>query len=139
MKGTKPAVIIAGSSAVNTIPRPPAWLGKSARAEWKRLAPIMICQRGILSIDEDLNIFAACCSAAGEMIDHAKTVEKEGATYRTTNGLIKKHPAVGMMADAMNRFARLAAELGMTPISRSRPAMRDKDPANEDDTADLGL
>jgi P27 family predicted phage terminase small subunit len=45
----------------------------------------------------------------------------------------KKNPAVAVQADAMNRARQLAAELGLTPVSRSRPTVRD-----ESDDGDLG-
>lgn len=41
------------------------------------------------------------------------------------DGAMKRNPAVGIQSDAMTRSRLLAAELGLTPVSRSRPAMRD--------------
>jgi P27 family predicted phage terminase small subunit len=44
---------------------------------------------------------------------------------------MKRNPAVGIQSDAMTRARLLAAELGLTPVSRSRPAIRDD--ADDDD------
>ena len=49
----------------------------------------------------------------------------------------RKHPAVAIENDASTQARLLAAELGLTPVSRSRPAMRDDQP--DDDADDLGL
>ncbi len=49
---------------------------------------------------------------------------------------MKRNPAVGIQSDAMTRARLLAAELGLTPVSRSRPANPD-DEEDEDDLSDL--
>jgi phage terminase small subunit len=38
-----------------------------------------------------------------------------------------KNPAVSIQADAMTRARLMAAELGCTPVSRSRPSVEDND------------
>ncbi len=55
----------------------------------------------------------------------------EGHVIDTMNGL-KRHPAVGIQSDAMTRARLLAAELGLTPVSRSRPTIRED--ASDDDS-----
>ena len=45
---------------------------------------------------------------------------------------VKKNPALQVQKDAMNTARLIGAELGTTPISRSRPTL-----ANSDDTDDL--
>jgi P27 family predicted phage terminase small subunit len=40
---------------------------------------------------------------------------------------IRKNPAVSIQSDAMTRARLLAAELGCTPVSRSRPTVEDNE------------
>ena len=46
----------------------------------------------------------------------------------------KRHPAIGVMHTSQTIAHRLAAELGLTPVSRSRPSMTD---ARDDDLSFL--
>lgn len=136
MRGRKPETIVAGSSALAELPKPPAWLSKDAKAEWRRVAPILIDERRTLTL-ADLPSFAAYCTAAGEIIEASKTIAREGMIYQGESGP-KRHPAVAMRSDAMNRMRLLANELGLTPVSRSRPAIRDEG-GPDDGLSDLGL
>ncbi|WP_410824836.1 P27 family phage terminase small subunit, partial [Methylobacterium oryzisoli] len=65
-----------------------------------------------------------------------RLIAREGMTFMGASGP-KRHPAVGVMNEAMGLALRLAAELGLTPVSRSRPAIRDDEHDDEDDA--LGL
>ena len=56
-------------------------------------------------------------------------------TYLGASGP-KKHPACGILNDAQTALRQAAGELGLTPVSRSRPAMRDG--AEGDDLDFLG-
>ena len=56
---------------------------------------------------------------------HVFEVFKETDDGRLVSLGIKRNPAVGIQSDAMTRARLLAAELGLTPVSRSRPSIRD--------------
>lgn len=124
MRGTKPHLVI-DNDAVRTAPAAPAWLSKDAKAEWKRVMPILV-ERKILTV-ADLASFENYCVAIGTVRDMERTLQAAGYTYVTEGGAIKRHPAVAIQSDAMTRARLLAAELGLTPVSRSRPAIRDDD------------
>lgn len=123
MRGAKPKDVVAGTSAVTRTPPPPAWLSKSAKAEWRRVGPILIHERKVLTV-ADLATFASYCVAAGQVADAADIIAREGMTFMSVSGP-KKHPAVAIQSDAMTQARLLANELGLTPVSRSRPAIRD--------------
>jgi P27 family predicted phage terminase small subunit len=48
----------------------------------------------------------------------------DGPTVRAVGGQPKPHPAGAMLKAAQETVARLAAELGLTPLSRSRRALQ---------------
>ena len=41
------------------------------------------------------------------------------------NGAIRPHPAIRVQHSAFTNARQLAAEMGLTPVSRSRPALND--------------
>lgn len=89
-----------------------------ARGEWRRLAPKL----KLLGLIDDTNqdTFASYC------VNHAlerrakEQLQKEGITYRTAGGQIKKHPAFEIMRQAGAEKRKFALEHGITPASRTR-------------------
>lgn len=118
MRGRKPSEIAAGSSPVIDAPPPPSWLAKDARAEWRRVAPILV-ERDVLT-EGDLGALAAYCDAVGQLIAASRQIAVDGMVIAG-----KKHPLMTTTVAARNQIRQLAAELGLTPISRSRPAVRE--------------
>jgi P27 family predicted phage terminase small subunit len=127
MKGRKPAVIVASSSPVDTVPKAPAWLSTYAKAEWRRIMPLLV-ERRILT-DADMGGVENYCVAVGRV----REIEK---LFKQAGGAID--PVLFRMQDkAIQTAKQLAAELGLTPVSRSRPAIREDQ--NDEDLSDLGL
>ncbi|MFD1942744.1 phage terminase small subunit P27 family [Paradevosia shaoguanensis] len=102
------------------MPRPPSYMSRDAKAEWKRVAPILIEERKTLTA-ADLATLENYCIATGTMREAHRLLTREGLV--TAAG--KKHPAHGILNNAQTTQRLCAAELGLTPVSRSRPAMRD--------------
>lgn len=127
MRGRKPE-LSADPNALTAATKPPVWLSRDAKGEWKRVLPFLI-ERRVLT-DADLATFASYCAAIAQIIEAQRIVRKEGMTFMGASGP-KRHPAVGIMNDAQTQARQLAAELGLTPVSRSRPAIRD-DAGGED-------
>lgn len=127
MKGVKPRLVV-DNSAVSKAPPAPAWLSADAKREWKRVVPILV-ERRILTT-ADLGSLENYCTAIGTVREMERQLQRDGHVIETDKGL-KRHPAVGIQSDAMTRARLLAAELGLTPVSRSRPAVRG-DSAGED-------
>lgn len=122
MRGRKPQL---GNEAapVANVPDAPAWLSKDGKAEWRRIMPLLV-ERRILT-DADLGSVENFCLAIGRTRELERLIQK-------AKGEID--PKLFRMQDKAIQTARqLAAELGLTPVSRSRPAMRDEDPDELDD------
>lgn len=122
MRGAKPFAIAPGSSPVRELLDPPDWLSDDARAEWERVAPILIDERRTLTVT-DLASLANYCVAVGRAAESERIIARDGIIV-TVKGVPKKHPAVAVSSDAMTQARLLAGELGLTPVSRSRPAAR---------------
>lgn len=130
-KGLRPSTIVAGTSTINDVPKAPSWLSNHAKSEWKRVAPILV-ERKVLT-EADLPILESYCVAVG-MVHEAQTeISRDGITTSTAHG-VKRHPSVGIQITAMNQCRLLANELGLTPVSRSRPALKD---SNDEDLSFL--
>lgn len=119
MRGRKPSSIVCGSSPVTVVPKPPAEMSKEAKAEWKRVAPILVLERKTLTI-ADLATLESYCASTGVVRQAQRILNLEGLV--TLDG--KRHPAFGIMNAAQTTQRLCAAELGLTPVSRSRPAVR---------------
>jgi P27 family predicted phage terminase small subunit len=120
MRGRKPASIVNGSSPVTEVPRPPAYLSKDAKAEWRKVVPILVVERQTLT-EADLGTLESYCNAIGTMRQAQRIINAEGLV--TAAG--KRHPAFGIQNTAQTTARLCAAELGLTPVSRSRPAVRE--------------
>ncbi len=113
-------------------PKAPAWLSKDAKAEWRRVAPILM-ERGTLTLG-DLATLANYCVAVARCAEAQRIIAEQGLIVRGSHGP-RKHPACAVQADAMTQARQLAVELGLTPVSRSRPAIRE--PSNDDTPSPL--
>lgn len=131
MKGRKPGSIVSGSHALTRVPPAPAELSKDAQAEWKRAARVLVARRHLTLAD--LGALESLCIAIGMRDEARRTLATEGTTYVAANGLIKAHPATGILKEALSATLRHQAELGLTPVSRSRVTVGD------DDAADLSF
>jgi P27 family predicted phage terminase small subunit len=131
MRGTKPQLVV-DNGAISRDHKAPAWMSRDAKAEWKRVFPVLR-ERRILTV-ADLGALENYCLALGQVREMERTLQAEGHVITSDKGP-KKHPAVAVQADAMNRSRLLAAELGLTPVSRSRPAVRKDE--NEADISPL--
>ncbi|MGR9434782.1 phage terminase small subunit P27 family [Rhizobium leguminosarum] len=118
-RGLKPSTIVPGSSPVTGIPKTPSYLNKEAKAEWRRVAPILALERKVLT-DADLATLETYCVHYGAL----RMAEREIAA----NGLIsdgKRNPAYGILKESSLLLVRCAGELGLTPSARSRASMNE--------------
>ena len=127
MRGTKPHLVV-DSDAVRRAPAAPAWLSADGKREWRRVVPVLVARK-ILTV-ADLGGLENYCTAIGQVREMERHLHKHGHVIEV-DGAMKRNPAVGIQSDAMTRARLLAAELGLTPVARSRPAIRDDD---DDDT-----
>ena len=127
MKGAKPHLVV-DNGAISKATSAPQWMSDDAKKEWKRVLPILVARRILTT--PDLGGLENYCVAIGTVREMERTIQAQGYTYEDAKGTIKRHPAVAIQAEAMTRARLLAAELGLTPVSRSRPAVRE---AGDDD------
>jgi len=123
MRGAKPHLVV-DNGAVRKTPPAPAWLSEDAKREWRRVLPILV-ERRILTT-ADMGSLENYCVAIGQVREMERHLQEHGHVI-LIDGVMKRNPAVGIQADAMTRARLLAAELGLTPVSRSRPSIRDDD------------
>lgn len=113
MKGAKPTVR-EDKAALIEIPRAPSWLSKEAKAEWRRIMPLLV-ERKILT-EDNMGFVESYCVATGRVREIERIIQAAGEITV---------PMFRMQDKAMTTQRQLAAELGLTPVSRSRPAMRE--------------
>lgn len=129
-RGLKPT-LKPGSHTLTKAPTPPAYLPKDAKAEWRRVAPILVA-RGILTV-ADLGILESYCTAIALVREASRDVQIRGLVLE--NG--KRNPAVGIITAGQTQALRAANDLGLTPAARSRAGMMA--PADDDDETDNPL
>ena len=130
MRGAKPGVAQDGS--VVEVPRAPRWMNEDAAREWRRVMPELV-ERRILT-NADMGSVENFCVAMAMVRAMQRQMDVEGITIMTPKGLAA-HPAVRIQSDAMTRARLLSDILGLNPVARSRPTMRD----NSEDDADSPL
>ncbi|SCM70025.1 putative Phage terminase, small subunit, P27 [uncultured Pleomorphomonas sp.] len=121
MKGTKPHLVV-DNGAFRKVPPPPKWLSDEARKEWRRVIGPLV-ERRILTV-ADLGSLENYCLSIGRV----REVQAEIAAGELDPDTFAKLFRIQDKAMATARL--LAAELGLTPVSRSRPTVR---PSDEDD------
>ena len=135
MRGRKPQSIISGSAPLDAATKPPAWFSKDARAEWLRVMPILAARNTIT--EADLPTLENYCTAIGTVREAQREINKHGLIIESAKGA-KRNPAFGIQNAAMTTARLCASELGLTPVSRSRPSIRN-DNDNDDNLSDLGV
>lgn len=133
MNRAKPKDIVIKRPLAN-VPKAPVYLSRFAKLEWKRVAPILVDRKTLT--DGDLGALETYCVAVSRVRECERLLKKDGPVIDTAKGK-QRHPAVGIQAQAATTVRHFAVELGLTPVSRSRPAIRDDD--NADDLAGFDL
>ncbi|CAM3387539.1 phage terminase small subunit P27 family [Paracoccus nototheniae] len=116
MKGTKPQLREADAPLEAT--EAPGWLSDAAREEWARVMPVLV-ERRILT-DADLGGLESYCICIGR-------VRQMEALIQAESDATAMLPMIRAQDKAMVTARQLGAEMGLTPVSRSRPAIRDED------------
>ena len=105
------------------IPSCPAHLGVAARAEWKRITPLLVTSGLLTQLDRA--VLSAYCQAWGEWAlteTDLKTAQKELGSKalidRTPSGYKQVAALAQVRNGALDRMLRFAKEFGLTPASR---------------------
>ena len=106
-----------------SMPSCPEFITGEARAEWDRIAP-QLYELGLLT-KLDMATLAAYCYAYAEWKEASEGVERDGFTIKTNAGNVIQNPYLGIKHTAAAFMLKMAAEFGMTPVSRSRLQIED--------------
>lgn len=126
-RGLKPSTIAPGTSPVTTVPKAPSYLSKDAKAEWRRVAPILTDERNVLTV-ADLAALENYVIAVATMRQAHREIQTGGLVL--ANG--KRNPASTVLLQAQQQQLRAAGELGLTPVARSRAAIIAVDDDDDD-------
>lgn len=83
----------------------------------------MLDRMGVLTL-ADGTALELLCSAYADYLEASEVVRVAGTTYTSTTAqgdtMYRPRPEVAMRNDAWNRVAKMLAEFGLTPSSRSK-------------------
>lgn len=115
------------------VPPKPDDLSPAAAAEWDFIVPELI-RMGVLTV-VDRSVLVAYCRCAGVIAQSESTLAAEGSVLQTEKGYAYPHPAMAQMMTAQKQQIGYAAELGLTPASRTK--VKRIAPTSQDDKAKL--
>lgn len=118
-RGLKPA-IQRDATALTKMPSAPKRLSEQAKAEWRRVLPVLI-KRGVITTG-DLAGIESYCTAVGFVTQ---------ITEQMAGMAVPDMKLAGLQIRYMHTARQLAAEYGLMPASRSR--IGDAGPADDDD------
>ncbi|TGP88931.1 MULTISPECIES: phage terminase small subunit P27 family [unclassified Mesorhizobium] len=116
MRGRK-AEITSLDGALSQAPKAPSWLPAHGKAEWRRVVPQLVADRKIAA--HELSTVESYCVAVARMREAEAALQKHGLTFETGNGP-KRRPETTILKESIEAARRLAAELGLTPASRTK-------------------
>ena len=119
----------AATDGLTRSPTPPRWLSTEGKAEWRRIMPGLVARRVLT--DGDLSTAENYTMAIGTIRRCRATIDLEGETIDGPHGP-KRHPCYQTLFQALTEARRLAAELGLTPASRSRVSGGEDAPDDDD-------
>lgn len=106
------------SAPSGDLPRCPAHLSAEAKREWNRVLPELALAGLISTLDRAL--LAGYCQCWGLAVSCQEILKKEGLLGVSQHGGQTKHPAVGILRDALIQLRAYASELGMGAVNRAR-------------------
>jgi P27 family predicted phage terminase small subunit len=101
---------------------PPASLPEDIAAEWRQIAADLRERR--LWKESMGGLVTSYVLAQATALRLELQIALEGASVAGAGGALKPHPATGLLRSSRETVARLGAELGLTPTSRSRKSLQ---------------
>ena len=122
--------------------RAPDELDEVALQEWNRVAGLGISKLVVTAADRA--VLAAYCMAYSRWMAAEKAIAElaskdkfgRGLIIKTSNGNVVQNPMVGVANKARESMARMASELGLTPVSRTRMNIKQSE-SPDDPFADI--
>lgn len=109
LRGVKPKVT-ADQEPLVRVPNAPAYFSTYARAEWKRVLPVLVARRVICAADL-AQVETYCCMAG---------LVRQIETERQLAGGVVDVKLFGVQNRAAQTARQIAATLGLDPVSRAR-------------------
>lgn len=101
---------------------PPELTDPVALAEWRRVAPLLSDARQVLVVDRA--VLVGYCQKFGQWLALEEEAAKHAFIIKAPSGYPIPNPALCMANTAFGLMLKAAAELGITPSSRSRVSTR---------------
>jgi len=105
--------------------KPPSWLSKEAKKEWKAIAPELI-RLGLLT-NIDINALAVYCDAVAKYAEAAKRLDEEGIIVEYTNARgatnLVRSPWTQIASQYATIIRQFLSEFGLSPSARASLAI----------------
>lgn len=115
----------------NTKPKMPAHLGEKAQREWKRVVRELSAMKLLTSADADA--LALYCQTYQRWVEASEKIDEEGMVVVTENGYPVMSPYITIVNQCIRTMQRMLTEFGMTPASRARIRVPEKQADDEFD------
>jgi P27 family predicted phage terminase small subunit len=112
----------------------PSHIPRDMHEEWSAIVEDL--RRRKMLTDATLGTVESYVYALRNMRSAQKALDHHGPLIDGGKGILKQNPAGTLLGKAQSTVSRLAAELGLTPASRSRPKMVGDD---EDDKKQMDI
>ncbi|MHB1154861.1 MAG: phage terminase small subunit P27 family [Eubacteriales bacterium] len=116
-------------------PSCPDWLLPDAQDEWARLAP-QLENLGLLTV-ADMTAFAGYCQAYARWKEAEEFISQHSTIFKTPSGYVQQVPQVSIAQQNLKIMQSFCSEFGLTPASRARLQVVNKDECREDEMAFL--
>lgn len=103
--------------------QPPARLSPTAKAEWRRVVPVLQ-RKGVVG-KLDRSVLSGYCQAWAEFIEAQASVAKDGRVLEGAGGGAIRNPDVLIAAQASKRMVEYGIQLGLTPSARAGMAPKE--------------
>ena len=100
------------------LPSCPEWLPKAAKAEWKRLGPLLV-ELGLIS-KLDRAAFTGYCIAWADLREAQEMVATSSDKTQETTGGRTISAWVRLRDNALNQIKAFGSEFGLSPSARTR-------------------
>lgn len=99
-------------------PAPPSFLGKLAKQEWRRVAPVL--HKLTLLGKGDIGKLAAYCQAYARWREAERIIDEQGMTFMTDKGYVVQRPEISISKSQATLMRQLGSDFGLDPSSRTR-------------------
>ena len=122
--------------AVVAVPARATWLEKEAKAEWDRITPEL--ERMGLLAKIDRAVLHAYCTTWAKWVAVSQAVDTDlhEDPSHPNRGAVRKSPFWSLYLSLSKELVSAAKELGLTPSSRGRITIPERDEASDDGILD---